>query len=97
MAILSRSASAALLLVFAALAAHAQDAERGRLLYETYCGDCHYERVHQRPRERSAVRTLEDLRDIVALRAPMTKYTFSPDDREDIVAYLNRSHYKLPK
>ena len=96
MAILFRSASA-VFLVCAALAAQAQDAERGRLLYDTYCGDCHYERVHQRPRERSAVRTLEDLRDIVALRAPMTKYAFSLDDREDIVAYLNRSHYKLPK
>lgn len=96
MAILFRSASV-LLLAVTALAAQAQDPERGRLLYDTYCGDCHYERVHQRPRERSAVRTLEDLRDIVALRAPMTKYAFSLDDREDIVAYLNRSHYKLPK
>ena len=96
MAILSRGGSA-ILLVLAALTAQAQDAERGRLLYDTYCGDCHYERVHQRPRERSAVRTLEDLRDIVALRAPMTKYAFSLDDREDVVAYLNRSHYKLPK
>ena len=93
---LSQSVSAALL-VLTAMAANAQDAERGRLLYETYCGDCHYERVHQRPREKSVVKSLEDLRDVVAIRAPLTKYSFSLDDREDIVAYLNRSHYKLAK
>ena len=93
---LFQSASATLLL-FVAMAASAQDVERGRLLYETYCGDCHYPRVHQRPRDKSVVKTLEDLRDVVALRAPMTKYAFTLDDREDIVAYLNRSHYKLAK
>ena len=31
-----------------ASAAWAQDVERGRLLYETHCGGCHYERVHER-------------------------------------------------
>jgi hypothetical protein len=42
-----RLASAALLIAlpFAALA---QDTERGRTLYETHYGACHYERVHQR-------------------------------------------------
>ena len=38
-----------LFLLLPAVAA-AQDAERGRLLYQTYCGGCHYERVHDRLR-----------------------------------------------
>ena len=96
MAMFLRSANGTLLLL-AAFAANAQDVQRGRLLYETYCGECHYERVHERSREKSSVKTLEDLRDAVALRAPMTKYAFSLDEREDVVAYLNRSHYKLSK
>ena len=91
-----RAASFAALVLLPAAAA-AQDIERGRMLYETYCGDCHYERVHQRAPERSAVRSLSDLRDVVAQRAPMTKFRFSLEDREDVVQYLNHSHYKLAK
>ena len=76
---------------------HAQDPDRGRLLYQTYCGDCHYERVHERDAKNTRVKTLADLRDIVAARAPMTKFRFSLDDREEVVQYLNRSHYRLEK
>ena len=90
-------AASVLLLSFCSLAAHAQDPERGRLLYETYCGECHYERVHQRAPEISKVKSLSDLRDIVANRARMTKFSFSMDDQEAVVQYLNRSHYKLAK
>ena len=79
------------------LAVAAQDPERGRLLYDTYCGDCHYPRIHQRAREDSKVKNLSDLRDMVANRAPMTKFRFSLDDREDVVQYLNRSYYKFAK
>ena len=88
-------AAASFLLI--AFSAHAQDAERGRLLYETYCGDCHYERVHQRTRENTQVKKLSDLRDAVARWAPATKYKFSMDEREDVVEYLNRSHYRLTR
>ena len=79
------------------LAATAQDPERGRMLYQTYCGDCHYERVHQRPRESSSVKNLSDLRDIVASRATLTKYRFSLDEKEDVVQYLNASYYRFGK
>ena len=37
-----------LLFLLLPAAASAQDAERGRVLYQTYCGGCHYERVHDR-------------------------------------------------
>ena len=73
----------------------AQDPGRGKLLYQTHCGDCHYERVHQRDREKSAVRTLSDLRDQVARRAAQTGRPFTLEDLEDLVEYLNRSYYKL--
>jgi hypothetical protein len=73
--------------------ATAQDADRGRLLYETHCGGCHYERVHQRPREHSSVKSLADLRDQVYQRAGQTGRPFTLQDLGDIVAYLDRSYY----
>lgn len=90
-------AASALALLCLPLAAAAQDPERGRMLYDTYCGDCHYERVHQRPRETSRVKNLSDLRDMVASRAALTKYRFSLDEKEDVVQYLNASYYRFKK
>ncbi|HEX5094041.1 MAG TPA: hypothetical protein VFV84_15265 [Burkholderiales bacterium] len=85
--------AAALLLALAAVPAAAQDADRGRLLYETQCGTCHYERVHQRPRERAKVQSLAQLRDEVYLRAGQTGRPFTLQDLSDLVAYLDRSYY----
>lgn len=81
------------ILVLVPLTAQAQDAASGRVLYETYCGGCHYERVHQRIR--SDVRDLADLRDTVARWAAQTKRTYTLDELESIVQYLNQSHYRL--
>lgn len=85
---------ASLLLLLFPLAAAAQDAARGRELYQTYCGGCHYERTHDE-RLRPAVRDLAELRDMVARWAPQTKRSFSLDEREDIVQYLNQAHYRF--
>jgi mono/diheme cytochrome c family protein len=90
-----RLSSALAFACFFAAPAAAQDFDRGRTLYQTYCGDCHYERVHQRPRERSRVETLSDLRDMVARWAPQTKHRFTLDEQEDVVTYLNESHYRF--
>jgi hypothetical protein len=73
--------------------AGAQDLERARLLYETHCLSCHYERMHSR--ERSQIQSLADLRDMVARRAPLTKHRFTLDEIEDVVQYLDRTHYRL--
>jgi mono/diheme cytochrome c family protein len=81
------------LLLLLPLAATSQDAAQGRALYETHCGGCHYERVHDRLR--TEVKDLADLRDMVARWAPQTKRTFSLDEREDVVQYLNESHYRI--
>jgi hypothetical protein len=74
-------------------AAWAQDPAEGRVLYETYCGGCHYERVHQRLR--TSVKDLSELRDMVARWAPQTKRSYTLDELESITQYLNESHYRF--
>ncbi|MBI2752430.1 MAG: hypothetical protein HYX46_02790 [Betaproteobacteria bacterium] len=86
-----------LALAFAAFPASAQDAARGRQLYETHCGGCHYERVHERARERSLVKSLAELRVEVVRRAQQTRQRFTIEDLDDLAEYLNRSHYKFEK
>lgn len=83
------------ILLFSTLsfASQAQDAAQGKLLYETHCGSCHYERVHDRLRTK--IQDLADLRDEVARWAPQTKRSFTLDERESIVQYLNESHYRI--
>jgi len=73
----------------------AQDAQRGRQLYETHCLDCHYERIHKRDPARSLVRSEARLRAEVADRAALTGKPFTREDLEDIAEFLNRSHYKF--
>jgi cytochrome c5 len=90
--------SLALLLAVLPAAAFAQaDAERGRVLYETFCMTCHYERVHQRPPSRSVVKSTTDLRIQVAKWAERTRMRFTPQDVDDVAEYLNQSHYKFAK
>ena len=75
----------------------ASDSKRGKSLYETHCGGCHYEQLHDRPRERSIVHSRAELRKQVALRAALTGRPFTLADLDDIAAYLNASHYKFEK
>ena len=84
---------AGLSLLLLASSAAAQETGRGRLLYETHCGSCHYERVHERLR--SEVKDLADLRDTVARWSKQTKHRFTLDEIEEVVQYLNRSHYRF--
>lgn len=88
-----RLAGAGLLLLLFPAAGLAQDAGRGRLLYETHCGTCHYERVHQRLK--SEVKDLSDLRETVARWTRQTKHRFAEEDIQDVVQYLNESHYRF--
>lgn len=82
------------LLLLVPCAAGAQDPERGRLVYQTHCGACHSERTHDE-RLRPAVKDLAELRDMVARWAPHSKRTYTLDELEDIVQYLNESHYRF--
>jgi mono/diheme cytochrome c family protein len=77
--------------------AAAQDAARGRQLYETHCLGCHYERIHKRDPARSLVKSEAQLREEVAVRAAQTGRPFTLEDLDDLAAYLNRSHYRFKK
>lgn len=77
--------------------ARTPDAARGKQLYETHCGGCHYERLHERPRERSLVHSMAELRSQVAQRAALTGRPFTLEDIDDIAEYLNLSHYQFTK
>ncbi|MEW6688867.1 MAG: cytochrome c [Pseudomonadota bacterium] len=89
--------ASALLLAAIAAPLQAQDAGRGKALYETHCLSCHYERIHKRDPARSLVRSLAQLRVEVAQRAKLTPQRFTLEDLDDIAEYLNRSHYRLEK
>jgi len=86
-----------LFFALAASPAHAQDVQRGKLLYETHCLVCHYERIHDREQSKSLIRTQAQLRVEVANRAALTKQRFTIEDLDDIAEYLNRTHYKFTK
>jgi len=92
-----RPADVALLALLAALPAQAQDPVRGRLLYETHCFSCHYERIHERDAAHSRIVTRAGLLAEVAERAALTQRPFTREDLEDIAEYLDRSHYHLKK
>ena len=95
---LPRVGALALAIVFsAALPAQAQDARRGHQLYDTLCLGCHYEHVHERAPERSEVHSLQELRKETALRAGFTGVRFTREDIEDVVTYLDQSHYHFAK
>jgi len=89
--------AAAILLLAMAIPAWAQDAQRGRALYETHCLACHYERIHKRDPSRSLVRSFPQLQLEVAQRAALTGQRFTRDDLDDITEFLNRTHYRLGK
>ena len=89
--------AAALALALAAFPVAAQDAQRGKELYETHCLSCHYERIHKRDPSRSRIVTLGGLRVEVAERAVQTGRPFTREDLDDVAEYLNRTHYRLQK
>ena len=77
--------------------AQAQDTELGKLLYQTHCLACHYERIHERDRSKSLVSSFTDLRIEVANRALSTERKFTPQELDEIAAYLDRSYYRFQK
>ena len=89
---------AALIFMLAlAMPAWAQDAQRGKALYENHCIACHYERIHKRDPSRSLVKSIAQLRLEVAQRAANAGQRFTLEDLDDIAEYLNRTHYRLKR
>jgi cytochrome c553 len=75
--------------------AQAADPQQGRVLYETYCGTCHYEKLHERKATRIA--TFAALKAEVAKWAPQTRRKFTPAEIDDVAEHLNRTHYRVAK
>lgn len=75
--------------------AESPDLERGRALYENHCVVCHTPKVHRRV-PRLPLDT-DDLRFIVTVWASQQGLRWSRDDIEDVVYYLDRTHYRFEK
>ena len=84
-----------LALALAAGGAAAADAAQGRLLYETHCGGCHYERLHDR--KATKITTFTQLKTEIARWARQANGRLTPAEIDDIAEYLDQSHYALKK
>jgi mono/diheme cytochrome c family protein len=73
--------------------ASGQDVSQGALLYETHCVMCHREGLHDR--KASKVKTYADLRVEVERWTRQTGRAFTRDEVEDLIDFLDRSHYRL--
>ena len=98
----SRAVPAVLTLVLAGCGAAPQapekalapDAQRGRLLYDTACVQCHTTQAHWR--EKRLVRTWPDLVHQVMRWQTLAGQNWRTEDVEDVAAYLNQEFYRLP-
>jgi len=75
------------------IAAGIPDIERGRALYENHCEVCHSSKVHTRI-NRIAI-SIEELRQIVDNWQREERLRWSPQDVEDVVQFLNATHYNF--
>ena len=70
------------------------DIARGGELYRTYCNACHTEQV--RWREKSLVKSWDDLRYQVARWQGIGGQNWSREEIDDVAAYLNGHFYDVP-
>ncbi len=73
----------------------AADPQPGKLLYETHCGTCHYEKVHDR--KTTKIDTIKALKAEVSKWSAQTDRRFTPTELDDIAQYLNQSHYRISR
>ena len=84
---------AAALAAAALLPAHAQ-VERGRVLYETHCINCHTTGVHAR--DHREVENFQGLRQWVARWNVNLALGWGEEDILEVALYLNRRFYAFP-
>ena len=65
---------------------------RGRLLYETNCGECHTKSVSGRSNR--VAKSVSDIRKWVIQWEGYKGYRWSDEDVEDVTQYLNNRFYK---
>lgn len=88
-------AIATLTLAMAAAAATAQTGDRGRLLYETHCIQCHTTQMHWR--EQRLARDWDTLRGQVVRWQAAATLDWDPDDIEAVTRFLNDTIYRFPR
>ena len=86
---------AGVVLAFPAAGAEMPNPERGRALYENHCVVCHTSKVHRRYPPSAIDR--EALRFIVKVWVEEQKLRWRSEDVEDVVQYLDRTHYRFDK
>jgi mono/diheme cytochrome c family protein len=82
-------------LVLGGAPALAADPQQGKLVYETYCGTCHYERLHER--KTTDIKTMAALEVAIAKWARQVNRSFTPAELDDVAEYLNQSHYHVAR
>lgn len=80
------------LLILTALASQtlAADPDKGKVLVEQMCAGCHKDEVYGRK-----LKSLAALQGQVEICVTATKTDWTPAQKEDVVAYLNREFYKF--
>ena len=89
-----KSCIALLTITFTLATSAAFASERGELLYENHCQDCHGSSVHTR--EARLVGTIEQLRAWVISWTVHNGLDWSQAEIADITAFLNRKFYRFP-
>ena len=76
-------------------ATDARDFERGRALYDNNCRVCHTAKVHRRIPQLPV--NEDELYRIVLTWAHYEGLSWTSEDVEDVVYYVNRTYYQFPK
>jgi cytochrome c2 len=85
---------AAAILCGTAINTFAADAAKGKAVHDAKCMGCHD--THQYTRPNRIIHTLEDLHARVEFCDSASSAGFTPDDIDNVVAYLNTTFYKFP-
>ncbi len=72
---------------------YSQALERGQMLYENHCLECHESQVHIR--KQSKVRSLKNLEEQVNRWEQELKLTWRDGEVGDVARYLNHTFYKF--
>lgn len=87
-------AAIGLLILSAARGVSAADADRGRELYESRCGECHSESVHGRAKREAT--DFKDVRRWVSRWRDNLGLRWGDDEIDDVSVYLNDTYYRYP-
>ena len=73
----------------------AEEVDRGQLLYENHCGECHASDVHERVNRK--VNSLVELSRVVIHWQYHLKLDWSFDEVRQVMRYLNQRYYNIDK